>query len=208
MRLVIFPTKRLRKQRVCSTYRSSHVFGVVTFYTMFRRDKPARHRLHVCSNIGCIARSGYDAMEHVHKRLGIHPGQTTPDGLFSLDEDDDMIGCEQGASVVVDGHAAPRTSPSTSSTACSTSCAQSRAARGTADSAHRRCSAPFVRTPGEKIVTKNIGVPGIRKLVDLPSARRLAGLSRKRWACSARPSSTRSRSRTCAGAAARASRPA
>src|SRR5512140_2399360 len=27
----------------------SHVFGVVTFYTMFRREKPAAHRLHVCA---------------------------------------------------------------------------------------------------------------------------------------------------------------
>src|SRR5512138_2424788 len=81
----------------------SHVFGVVTFYTMFRREPPARHRLHVCSNIGCVVRSGYDAMEHVAKRLGIRPGQSTPDGLFALDEDDDMIGCEQGASLVEGG---------------------------------------------------------------------------------------------------------
>ena len=48
----------------------AHVFGVVTFYTMFRRTPPARHRLHVCSNIGCVVRAGYDAMEHAHKRLG------------------------------------------------------------------------------------------------------------------------------------------
>ncbi len=140
----------------------SHVFGVATFYTMFRREKPARHRLHVCSNIGCVVRSGYDAMEHVGKRLGIRPGQTTQDGQFSLDEDDDMIGCEHGASVATggtwhrgltaekldrllddlrgksasDGHAVPPID----------------------------ALAVFCPTPGEKIVSKNIGVPDIRKL--------------------------------------------
>jgi NADH-quinone oxidoreductase subunit F len=140
----------------------SHVFGVATFYTMFRREKPARHRLHVCSNIGCVVRSGYDAMAHVGKRLGIRPGQTTQDGQFSLDEDDDMIGCEQGASVATgstwhrgltaeqldrllddlreksasDGHAVPPVD----------------------------ALAVFRPTPGEKIVSKNIGVPDIRRL--------------------------------------------
>jgi NADH-quinone oxidoreductase subunit F len=141
----------------------SHVFGVVTFYTMFRRTEPARHQLHVCSNIGCVVRSGYDALYHVHKRLGIRPGQTTADGMFSLDEDDDIMGCEDGASVV-DGPTRHR--------------------HLTADKLDRLLDelqgqpqtevdqtvepidalAAFRSTPGEKIVSKNIGVPGIRKL--------------------------------------------
>ncbi len=143
----------------------SHVFGVVTFYTMFRRTPPARHRLHVCSNIGCVVRAGYDAMEHVHQRLGIRPGQATPDGTFSLDEDDDMIGCEGGASLV-DGHARHQHLTVDKLDRLLDDLSKAPAPEG----AHPNGFPPidvlgaFRSTPGEKIVTKNIGVPDIRKL--------------------------------------------
>jgi NADH-quinone oxidoreductase subunit F len=140
----------------------SHVFGVVTFYTMFRREKPARHRLHVCSNIGCVARSGYDAMAHVGKRLGIRPGQSTPDGVFALDEDDDMIGCITGASVVAGSTRHQGLTMEKLDRLLDELRAQ--------PAANGHHVAPidaltvFRPTAGEKIVTKNIGVPDIRKL--------------------------------------------
>ena len=143
----------------------SHVFGVVTFYTMFRRTPPARHRLHVCSNIGCVVRSGYDAMEHVHKRLGIRPGQATPDGQFSLDEDDDMIGCDGGASLV-DGHARYRHLTVEKLDRLLDDLGKAPAPQGEHPNGFPPIDAlgAFRSTPGEKIVTKNIGVPEIRKL--------------------------------------------
>ncbi|HEY5285209.1 MAG TPA: NADH-quinone oxidoreductase subunit NuoF [Polyangia bacterium] len=143
----------------------SHVFGVVTFYTMFRRTPPARHRLHVCSNIGCVVRAGYDAMEHAHKRLGIRPGQATSDGLFSLDEDDDMIGCSEGASVV-DGDSRYQHLTRDKLDRLLDELRQRPAPEG----GHPNGFPPadvlgaFRSTAGEKIVTKNIGVPDIRKL--------------------------------------------
>jgi NADH-quinone oxidoreductase subunit F len=140
----------------------SHVFGVATFYTMFRREKPARHRLHVCSNIGCVARVGYDALEHVHKRLGIRPGQTTADGLFSLDEDDDMIGCEGGASVVAGDTRYRGLSPEKLDRLLD-DLRQKPGAPGHALEPIDALSA-FCPTAGEKLVTKNIGASGIRKL--------------------------------------------
>jgi NADH-quinone oxidoreductase subunit F len=140
----------------------SHVFGVVTFYTMFRREKPAQHRLHVCSNIGCVVRSGFDAMEHVHKRLGIHPGQTTQDGLFSLDEDDDMIGCDHGASVV-EGSARHQ---GLSVEKLDQLLADLRGQPGTTGHGAEPIDGlkVFRPTPGERVVTRNIGVPEIRKI--------------------------------------------
>jgi NADH-quinone oxidoreductase subunit F len=140
----------------------SHVFGVVTFYTMFRREKPARHRLAVCSNIGCVARSGYDALEHAHKRLGIRPGQTTQDGIFSLDEDDDMIGCEEGASVVAGGTRHRGLSVEKLDRLLE-DLRQKPEADGLAAEPVDALSV-FRSTPGEKVVTKNIGFPEIRKL--------------------------------------------
>jgi len=143
----------------------SHVFGVVTFYTMFRRTPPARHRLHVCSNIGCVVRSGYDAVEYVHKRLGIRPGQATSDGLFSLDEDDDMIGCEGGASVV-DGHARYRHLTVDRLDRLLDDLSKEPASEGVHANGFPPMDAlgAFRSTPGEKIVTKNIGVPDSHRL--------------------------------------------
>ena len=144
----------------------SHVFGVVTFYTMFRREKPARHHLHVCSNLGCVARSGYDALEHVCKRLGIRPGQSTKDGLFALDEDDDMIGCEQGASVAEGG----TRHRGLTIEKLDRLLEELRGKPGAVGRAGAHAVPPidaltaFHATPGEKIVTKNIGVPDIHKL--------------------------------------------
>ena len=143
----------------------SHVFGVVTFYTMFRRTPPARHRLHVCSNIGCIVRSGYDALEHVEKQLGIRPGQTTADGLFSLDEDDDLIGCDHGATVVEGNTRHRDLTPDKLDRLL-----DDLRRKPEAEDSRRLSPEPidaltaFYATPGERIVTKNIGVPGIRSL--------------------------------------------
>ena len=148
----------------------AHVFGVVTFYTMFQRTPPARHRLHVCSNIGCVVRAGFDAMEHLHKRLGIRVGQSTTDGLFSLDEDDDMIGCNHGATVV-DGPTRYRDlGPETLDKLIDDLRQRpSVEARPTYGFPAIDVLSAFRPTPGEKIVTKNIGVPDIQKLATYQS---------------------------------------
>jgi NADH-quinone oxidoreductase subunit F len=144
----------------------SHVFGVVTFYTMFRREKPARHRLHVCSNIGCVVRSGYDAMEHVAKRLGIRPGQSTEDGVFALDEDDDLIGCEHGASVVAGNDRHRELTVGKLDRLIDE--LRDKPAGGGVGAGHGAVPidalTAFQPTNGERIVTKNIGVPDIRAL--------------------------------------------
>lgn len=82
----------------------SHVHGVVTFYSMFRRQPPARFPLRVCTNLGCTPRGGMDILHYLEKRLGIKAGQITPDGLFGLEEEDGLGGCSQAPSVSCLGH--------------------------------------------------------------------------------------------------------
>ena len=71
----------------------AHVFGVITFYTMFHRERHGRNELMVCTNISCMLRGGYDILHHIEKRLGIKPGQTTPDGAFTLIEEECLAAC-------------------------------------------------------------------------------------------------------------------
>lgn len=70
-----------------------HVFGVVTFYTMFHRQRRGGNQLMVCTNIACMLRGAYDVLAHIERRLGIKPGETTPDGAFTLIEEECLAAC-------------------------------------------------------------------------------------------------------------------
>src|SRR5215831_14013388 len=72
---------------------AAHIYGVVTFYTMFHREKHGRNELMVCTNISCMLRGAYPILEHIEKRLGIKPGETTPDGAFTLVEEECLAAC-------------------------------------------------------------------------------------------------------------------
>jgi NADH-quinone oxidoreductase subunit E len=70
-----------------------HVLGVVTFYTMFY-DKPmGRHHIQVCTNISCQLLGAESILDHIGKRCGIKPGQTTDDGKFTLSEVECLGSC-------------------------------------------------------------------------------------------------------------------
>src|SRR3954467_13461986 len=46
----------------------SHVFGVITFYTMFTRARPGTNNLMVCTNVSCQLKGGYEILHHVEKK--------------------------------------------------------------------------------------------------------------------------------------------
>ncbi len=62
------------------------VRNVISYYSMLRTKPAGKYNVQVCTNISCLLRGGEDVLEHCKKKLGIDNKQTTPDGLFSLDE--------------------------------------------------------------------------------------------------------------------------
>ncbi len=70
-----------------------HVYGVVQFYTMFNKKPTGKNHLQVCTNVSCMIRGGYNAMDYISKKLNIKPGETTPDGKFSLTEVECLGSC-------------------------------------------------------------------------------------------------------------------
>jgi NADH-quinone oxidoreductase subunit E len=62
----------------------AHVHGAVTFYTLFRTRPMGRHHIQVCRTLSCAIGGNEMVIEHLEKKLGIKPGETTPDGRFSL----------------------------------------------------------------------------------------------------------------------------
>jgi NADH-quinone oxidoreductase subunit E len=61
------------------------VQGVVTFYTMFHRRPTGRHHIQVCRTLSCMLRGSREVMGQLQAKLGIAPGEVTPDGRFSLE---------------------------------------------------------------------------------------------------------------------------
>lgn len=70
-----------------------HVFGVVTFYTMFNKQPVGRHKIEVCTNVSCMLRNSDRILEHIESRLHIKPGETTPYKRFTLVEAECLGSC-------------------------------------------------------------------------------------------------------------------
>ncbi|OQR73977.1 NADH dehydrogenase-like [Tropilaelaps mercedesae] len=60
------------------------VYEVATFYTMFNRDPMGKYHIQVCTTTPCMLRGGEDVQHRIEKKLGIRNGETTKDGLFTL----------------------------------------------------------------------------------------------------------------------------
>lgn len=71
----------------------AHVFGVVTFYTMFHRKPVGKNVLLVCTNVSCMLRGGYDVLAKIEQTLGIKKGETTADGMFTIVEEECLAAC-------------------------------------------------------------------------------------------------------------------
>ena len=79
------------------------VYGVVTFYAQFYLTPQGRHRVKVCLGTACHVRGGRRIMDAVRRRLGIEPGETTPDYEFSLERVACFGSCALAPVMVVDG---------------------------------------------------------------------------------------------------------
>ena len=62
----------------------AHVHGCVTFYTMYKQRPSGRYHVQVCTTLSCMLRGSDELVEHIEGKLGIHRGETTSDGKFSL----------------------------------------------------------------------------------------------------------------------------
>ena len=82
--------------------RTIQVREAVTFYTMFRRRPAGRHHLQVCRNLSCTLRGGEAVLDHLRARLGIEPGETTPDGRFTLTTVECLGNCENSPCLMID----------------------------------------------------------------------------------------------------------
>jgi NADH-quinone oxidoreductase subunit E len=77
------------------------VHVVTTFYKMYNQQPPGRFKLNVCTNLPCQLRDGSRALRHLEHRLGIKMGETTHDGLFTLQQAECLGACADSPVVLV-----------------------------------------------------------------------------------------------------------
>jgi len=78
----------------------AEIYGVATFYAQFRFQPPGKHTLKVCHGTACHV-NGADSLDlALRTELGIEPGQSTEDGLFTV-ERVACLGCCSLAPVVM-----------------------------------------------------------------------------------------------------------
>jgi NADH-quinone oxidoreductase subunit E len=81
---------------------TAHVQGVVTFYTLFNQQPVGKHQVWVCHTLPCALRGGEDLLKHCEKRLGVHLGETTGDGLITLRSAECLASCGTAPMIQVD----------------------------------------------------------------------------------------------------------
>jgi NADH:ubiquinone oxidoreductase subunit E len=64
---------------------ASKVYGVATFYNQFRFQAPGRFQIQICRGTACHVKNSLAVLEALRRQLKVDPGQTTRDGLFSLE---------------------------------------------------------------------------------------------------------------------------
>ena len=60
------------------------VEAIASFYNMYYLEPTATYVIEVCTNISCMLVGAMNIVEHLENKLGIKPGQATPDGVFML----------------------------------------------------------------------------------------------------------------------------
>jgi NADH-quinone oxidoreductase subunit E len=79
------------------------VMSVASFYDMFSLEPVGAHLIYVCQNLTCAMLGAEKLIRHLESTLGIHMGETTPDGKITLKRMECLASCGTAPSIQVDG---------------------------------------------------------------------------------------------------------
>jgi NADH-quinone oxidoreductase subunit E len=74
---------------------------VTTFYNMYNQRPVGKYKLNVCTNLPCQLRDGGRALKHLEHKLGVQMGETTQDGLFTLQQSECLGACADSPVLLV-----------------------------------------------------------------------------------------------------------
>jgi len=83
---------------------ASHVRGVATFHVLYRKQRPGRHMVQLCTNVTCMLFGAESLLHVLDEKYDLRPGQTSGDGRFSLLVMECIGACDQAPAMVVDSN--------------------------------------------------------------------------------------------------------
>jgi NADH:ubiquinone oxidoreductase subunit E len=86
----------------------SEIYGVVTFYNFFSLTPKGKYVIGVCLGTACYVKNSQAVLDKFQTILGIEPGQTTADGLFTIEAIRCMGACALAPAVSVNGKVYPQ----------------------------------------------------------------------------------------------------
>ena len=86
----------------------AEIYGVVTFYSFFSLKPKGKYVIGCCLGTACYVKGAQQVIDKFSELLGIKPGQTTEDGLFTLDALRCLGACGIAPAVSVNGKVYPK----------------------------------------------------------------------------------------------------
>ena len=81
----------------------SRIYGVITFYAQFSTEPSGRYKVCVCQGTACHVRGGQAVLHAAENKLGIRPGSTSEDMLYTLETVACLGACSLAPVMTVDG---------------------------------------------------------------------------------------------------------
>ena len=73
----------------------AEVLGTASFYEMFKLHPVGTYVVNVCTDISCMLLGGFELLEHAEEVLDVKAGNTTADGMFTLEDVECQAGCTE-----------------------------------------------------------------------------------------------------------------
>ncbi|MBR5228029.1 MAG: NADH-quinone oxidoreductase subunit NuoE [Clostridia bacterium] len=89
----------------------SEIYGIITFYNRFSLTPKGKYNIQVCLGTACHVQGAQTLFDLVKEKLGIEDGQTTEDGLFSLEGVRCLGACGLAPAIVVNSEVYGKVTP-------------------------------------------------------------------------------------------------
>lgn len=90
------------------------VYSTASFYSLFRTEPVGRYVIQVCKGLSCYLRNGAEKVaDYIAAKLGIPPGETTPDGRITLELVECLASCGTAPAMRVNDHLYENLTPDT-----------------------------------------------------------------------------------------------
>lgn len=81
---------------------ASKLYGVATFYAMYRFQPGGKHLIKLCRSVSCMLMGANSLIDFLKDKYGLEEGSTSPDGRFSLMMTECIGGCDTAPAMLID----------------------------------------------------------------------------------------------------------